>query len=296
MTSIYVTAAVAAAVTLLIAGFLSLKLASTITVPIRNLLGQVARIRTGDYAIQNVTKYDDEIHQMDTALCNMAHMISNQIETIQKTEELRRQTQLEAITDQMNPHFLYNTLDCIYWEVLNGHSKNAADMISSLAQFLRLTLNHGHEMMELPGVLQHTGEYIKIINMRFRSHVRFVYTIDPELETFMLPKSILQPLAENSILHGFGGEQGDPTVADPCITIACQQDGGRALIIVRDNGVGFDAAEVEKLLAAPSNHVGLSNVVQRLRFVFEDRFTVKVSSIPYYQNEIRFEIQLPETP
>lgn len=296
VTSIYVTAAVAAAVTLLIAGFLSLKLASTITVPIRNLLGQVARIRTGDYAIQNVTKYDDEIHQMDTALCNMAHMISNQIETIQKTEELRRQTQLEAITDQMNPHFLYNTLDCIYWEVLNGHSKNAADMISSLAQFLRLTLNHGHEMMELPGVLQHTGEYIKIINMRFRSHVRFVYTIDPELETFMLPKSILQPLAENSILHGFGGEQGDPTVADPCITIACQLDSGRALIIVRDNGVGFDAAEVEKLLAAPSNHVGLSNVVQRLRFVFEDRFTVKVSSIPYYQNEIRFEIQLPETP
>lgn len=290
---IYATAAVAAGLTMLAAVFLSLQLASTITVPIRSLLGQVGRIRAGDYDIRMVTRYDDELRQMDIALCDMAHMISNQIDAIQKTEELRRKIQLEAITDQMNPHFLYNTLDCIYWEVLNGHSKNAADMISSLAQFLRLTLNHGHEMMELPGVLQHTGEYVNIINLRFRSRVRFVYTIAPELETFLLPKSILQPLAENSILHGFGGEQGDPTVADPRISVICRQEGDRVLLLVRDNGMGFDPAAVERLLTLPSDHVGLYNVVQRLRFVFGDRFTVTASSIPYYQNEIRFEIRPP---
>ena len=276
----------------------SFKISSTITIPIKRLLNQITEIQNRNYNISPVTKYHDEIHLMDTALCNLAHIVSQQIDEIHERETMHNQLQLQAVTDQINPHFLYNTLDFIYWEVLNEHSKNAAEMISSLGKFLRLTLNHGHEMLELQGVMQHTKEYINIINMRFDYHINFIYTISPEMENFLLPKSIFQPLAENSILHGFQAKNGVLNVVNPCVTISCFQENDAAVICVADNGAGFDPDQMNHLIYSSdndTNHTGFKNVVKRLAFVFKDSLSISVSSIPYYQNEIRFEIKIPNS-
>ncbi len=223
---------------------------------------------------------------MDLALCDMSSKISDQIQAIRNTEELRRKAELAAMNEQINQHFLYNTLDCIYWEILNGHEKNAADMVESLGQFLRLSLNHGQELLDLQHTIYHTQQYINIMNFRLGARVKFTYTVAPQLQALMVPKSILQPLAENSILHGFESSNGEIEVDNPTIDITGRVEGETAIIIVADNGCGFDVDIMQKSLKEPSKHVGLYNICQRLKYSFGENVTIRFSSIPYYRNEV----------
>lgn len=277
---------VIASVILIVIMAIALNLARTITIPIQHLMEQVKKVQHGDYKLKPVTKYEDEIHAMDLALCDMSSKISDQIQAILNTEELRRKAELAAMNEQINQHFLYNTLDCIYWEILNGHEKNAADMVESLGQFLRLSLNHGQELLDLQHTIYHTQQYINIMNFRLGARVKFTYTVAPQLQTLMVPKSILQPLAENSILHGFESSSGEIEVDNPAIDITGRVEGETAIIIVADNGCGFDVDIMQKSLKEPRKHVGLYNICQRLKYSFGENVTVRFSSIPYYRNEV----------
>lgn len=283
-----VTLGVVLAVVLL-ALALAAALSSTLTTPIHRLLTQVEKVRQGNYALQPVTKYGDEMRAMDAALCDMAQTIRGQIADIHRTEALRRKAEMDALTEQMNPHFLYNTLDCIHWEILSGHQQNAAAMVESLGAFLRLSLNHGRELLSLPESIAHTQQYINIINCRFGSQIRFTYTLAPELQRLQLPKMILQPLAENAILHGFGGQDGDPAVSCPTIRITTELRDGCAVLTVEDNGSGFDPDEMARVLGArpsDSGHVGLYNLYERLCGQFGPDTRISFSSIPYYRSTV----------
>lgn len=275
---------------ILLAAFLS----SSITVPVHNLLGQVAKVRRGCFQISPVTHYQDEIHELDTALCELAGTIGQQIGTIRREEALRRKAELAAISEQINQHFLYNTLDCIYWNILNDHPQNAADMVESLGQFLRISLNQGKDLLDFAQALRHTQQYVNIMNVRFGAHIHFTYTIAPELGRQLLPKSIFQPLVENSILHGFGGSAGDPAITAPAIDIQARVQQGQGVVVVSDNGRGFDPDGMQAAISTPSQHVGLYNVAKRLSYVFGSEVRFSFSSIPYYRSEIR--IQFPLRP
>lgn len=274
---------------LIIALLIAAGLSSTITTPIKNLVGQVKKMRAGDYSLKPVTKYNDEIHMLDGALCDMSRTVVEQMENIKTTEMLRRKAELAAITEQISPHFLYNTLDCIHWEILGGQQQVAASMVESLGTFLRLSLNHGREISSFPEAVEHTRQYINLMNHRFQSRIRFIYTIPPELTRFQVPKMILQPLAENSILHGFGGQQLDPGVKTPTISVTARRQGDLIAITMEDNGHGIDVVKArESLLASAGSctHVGLQNVYSRLVYCFGPKVEVRFSSIPYYKNEV----------
>jgi two-component system sensor histidine kinase YesM len=278
---------IAVSLSFLFALMLAVNLSKTITTPIKNLMGQVDKMKSGKYCLKPVTKYGDEIHTLDTALCSMSQTVVEQMKNIQKTEARRRKAEMDAMTEQINPHFLYNTLDSIRWEVLAGKQKSAADMIQSLGAFLRLSLNHGQEMLKLSEEIEHTEQYIKLMNFRFDSRIRFTYTVAPDLSDFMVPKTILQPLAENSILHGFGGQKIDPGVKDPSITISARRKQDQVILALEDNGRGISAEKAKASLHAPyegENHVGLYNVYHRLLYCFGPKAEIQFFSIPYYKN------------
>ena len=283
------TTLAAVSLSFLLALLLAAGLSSTITTPIKRLLCQVDKMRAGDYALKPVTKYNDEIHTLDGALCDMSLTVVEQMENIKRTEELRRKAELLSLTEQISPHFLYNTLDCIHWEILGGQQKTAASMIESLGIFLRLSLNHGCEMLDLPEVIEHTQQYVNIMNYRFKTRICFTFSVSPDLMRFKVPKMILQPLAENSIFHGFGGQQPDPGIKDPTISVTARQQEDRVVIIMEDNGRGIDTVQAAESLLAPveiNPHVGLHNVYQRLMNCFGPEVKIQFSSIPYYKNEV----------
>lgn len=285
---------VIAVIIMLVIMLIALKLAETLTVPIQHLMEQVKKVQQGKYELRSVTRYTDEMHSMDLALCDMSSKISEQIQAIRKTEELRRKAEMVAMNEQINQHFLYNTLDCIYWEILNGHPQNAANMVESLGKFLRLSLNHGEELLDLQHTVYHTEQYINIMNFRLGAQVKLTYTIVPELQTLMVPKSILQPLAENAILHGFGVSSGEIEVDNPAIDISGRLEDENAVIVVADNGSGFDVEELQKSLESPGKHMGLYNVYQRLKYNFGNQTEIDFSSIPYYRNEIAIRFPIEE--
>ena len=290
--TIQTTALFLVAVGIVFALGLAAILSQTITTPIMRLVKQVTTVQAGNYKIQPILTQTDELGLMDNAICEMAATIEQQILNIQKTEKLRHKAELDAVTEQMNPHFLYNTLDCIHWEILSGHQSNAADMIENLALFLRLSLNHGSETMSVLQAIRHTEQYINLINHRFFSDVKLIYTVSPLVENVQIPKMILQPLAENSILHGFGGTQPDPAVTAPRITIDARVIGSTVVLTIEDNGKGFSVLEMEQASQTPSEisgHLALYNVRKRLNFLFGEKCTMSFSSIPYYCNRICIE-------
>jgi two-component system, sensor histidine kinase YesM len=279
----------AVSISFLLALMISAGLSSTITTPIKRLLGQVDNMRAGNYKLKRVTKYNDEMSTLDGALCDMSQTVVEQMENIKRTETLRRKAEMDALTEQVNPHFLYNTLDCIHWEILSGQQKRAAEMMETLGAFLRLSLSHGREFLTLSETMEHTQQYINIMNYRFESQIRFTYTISPDLTTFIVPKMILQPLAENSILHGFGGQQLYPGVRDPAIAVSAYRQDGKIVISVEDNGRGIDTERAAESLQVPpevSTHIGIYNVYHRLLYCFGTDVEVKFYSIPYYKNVV----------
>lgn len=286
---IWKAALIAVVSSFIVAMLLAHVLATTLTSPIRRLIEQVKKVRAGNYALQPFTKYNDEMHEMDEALCAMSHTIRMQMNNITEKENMRRKAEMEALTEQMNPHFLYNTLDCIHWEILGGHQQNAAVMVENLGAFLRLSLNHGCEFLTLAESLQHTEQYLNIMNCRMETRIRFTYTFPTELADFRLPKMILQPLAENSILHGFDGLEQGASLASPCIAVRVRQDATGIFIEFEDNGSGIDCVRAgESVCSSPEGHrhIGLYNVYHRLVYCFGETTKITFSSIPYYKNTV----------
>lgn len=262
-------------------------LSASLTTPIKALLEQVGKVRAGRYDLALVTKYQDEMRTLDEALCDMGDTIRRQMEDIRQTEKKRLDAEMAALSEQINPHFLYNTLECIHWETLVGNTDTAANMLESLGTFLRLSLNQGQALLSLPQSLRHTQQYIQIMGHRFSSNIHFSYSIPAPFAGLMLPRMVLQPLAENAILHGFGIQGTDMGIADPTIRVQVSREGAFIHLTMSDNGKGFDVKQTRQCMAAENTgHVGLNNVHSRLVHCFGADTRIALSSVPYYQNTV----------
>ena len=126
----------------------------------------------------------------------MYQNIQEQIEVIKAEEQALSKAEIQILTEQINPHFLYNTLECIRGEVLSGACGQAASMLESLGQYLRIGLSGGKAAITMKQELRHTEEYLKLINYRSHQSILFTCQADPEFTDFLIVKCILQPLVE----------------------------------------------------------------------------------------------------
>ena len=165
-------------------------------------------------------------------------------------QEIKRKSELNALQAQINPHFLYNTLDSIIWMAESKKHDEVILMTSALARLFRASLSKGREMIPIATEVEHITNYLKIQQMRYQDKIRFTLDMDRELYPYLTLKVLLQPLVENAIYHGIKNKEGPGTIT---ITGRLQDD--RIRFQVMDDGIGMDRSKVETLLISTGANI-----------------------------------------
>lgn len=193
----------------------------------------------------------------------------------------RRKSELAALQSQINPHFLYNTLESITWMIEGERNEEASFMITQLAKFFRISLSKGRTIITIRDELQHAQSYMNIQKIRYKNTFSVTFAVAEELYSYCTVKLILQPLLENAIAYGVGAmdDSGE-------IVVAGERKGRDIILSVKDNGIGMTEEEVEHILTDGeriSKHgsgVGLVNVNNRIQILFGKEYGLKVESEP----------------
>ena len=205
----------------------------------------------------------------------MIHRIRALMGEISAKEETLRQAELNTLVSQINPHFLYNTLDTIVWMAEFGDSARVIALTKSLASFFRLSLNGGRELVTVSDELEHVRQYLYIQKERYGEKLNYEISAPEALLDDTVPKIILQPIVENSIYHGV-----KPLDGPGRITVDVREEGDRLIFTVADNGVGFDLdAALDKGMSRLGS-VGLRNVDERLKLYYGPDYGLEIRSAP----------------
>ena len=190
---------------------------------------------------------------------------------------LQHLTELQLLQAQVNPHFLYNTLDTIVWLVEGGMQQDAVDMITSLSVFFRTSLSKGKDIIPLSEEARHTLSYLEIQQSRYRDIMEFEINIPPELDEVMVPKLTLQPLAENALYHGIKNKRGKGKILIEGFNL-----GDDMMLRVTDNGQGMTPErlyEVQKAIRTGERAgFGLAAVSERIALYYGPGYGLKISS------------------
>ena len=256
----------------LAAALLSLALSQLLTKNLKILGRIIGKINNNTYREKISFPYSDEISLLGIQLNQMYDTIELQLVQIKKEEQKKAEAEIQMMSEQINPHFLYNTLECIHFQVLNGNTDTAAGMLESLGRYLRITLSVGRTFITVEKEVEHAATYMEIMNRGSSGGIKFSADIKPELMNRQIMKNLLQPLAENSIKHGFGGIGNGLLPVSPRIEVKISSEKGRIHIELSDNGKGIDLKKAYSCLE-PENDVNIS-----------------FSSIPYLKNSVIIEI------
>jgi two-component system sensor histidine kinase YesM len=231
---------------------------------------------------------DQRMPAQEGSLRHLEQGISALIQTVQDLAEesyrarlQEREAQLKALQAQINPHFLYNTLDSLNWMAIRRNADEMIEMIESLSKYFRLSLSKGKDLVTLDEELELVKSYLYIQNVRFSGGIAVEFDIDPEARACMIPKLILQPVVENAVIHGI--QRKKPKKGT--IRVSARMDPEGLRLTVEDDGVGMEETESVRLLQPPSEGkeggYGLYNVQERIRLYSQSsRFGVKVRSEP----------------
>lgn len=222
-----------------------------------------------------------EIRHLGYSIQKSYEQIDMLMRKIVQEQTERRKSELDALQSQINPHFLYNTLDSITWMIEGERNEEAAFMISQLAKLFRISLSKGRTVISVKEELQHAESYMNIQKVRYRDAFAVTFDVEPEIESFCTVKLVLQPLLENAINYGVCG-------MEDCgeIRVTGRRQDGRVVLSVEDNGMGMSEEEVRLLLTDDKrvhkrgSGVGLVNVNNRIRLLFGESYGLEIASEP----------------
>ena len=220
-----------------------------------------------------------EVQNLSDSFGHMVGRIQQLMTTVREEEIDLRKTELKALQAQINPHFLYNTLDSIAWMCERGKNADAVQMVHALARLFRISISRGHELIPIEKELQHAEAYLQIQKYRYKNQFTYHFTVDEGCLHCLCNKITLQPIIENAIVHGL-----DLMVDAGHIEITVRPDGGDILLIVADDGIGMEPEQVAALLQnEPSDRtgIGVKNVNDRLRIYFGPEYGLSITSAPY---------------
>ena len=246
----------------------------SIASPINHMSETCQHISDGDLDARIQDHGNDELSFLSDNIDGMVTEIQLLLEQQHESEVRKRDLELKMLQYQINPHFLFNTLNTLCLVAQMNQDKVVAEGIRSLSELLKNTLINDHEFIPIHEEIANLKHYFSIQAIRYAGSFHVNYEIPEELERYMLPKLILQPLAENSVLHG---SYNDGTIME--ITIRCIRDGADLLLEVQDYGKGFDMndkAAVPKGLGG----IGSRNVNDRIHLYFSDNYGLSVKSAP----------------
>ena len=278
--------------------------------PLELISDNINMIRLGQYDLSNVSDTGKEMEDICNALNDMARVIQQNIKIAEEKAELEKKllvseneilkrderlaaSELKMLQNQINPHFLFNTLNMIYRMSLNEGAKDASEMLIKTSQLLRYGLDNQKQISTLGKEIEMIKQYVDIQKKRFGQRVQFIIDYDCEnLHDLHMPGLIFQPLVENALIHGLhdtmeGGE----------VVVCAKRNDEYLQLSVADNGCGLSSEELEELTLndyqkKEGNHLGLYNVIKRMEMYFENRIMVNVYSSEGCGFEVCMEIKL----
>lgn len=268
----------------LLAIFVALLFSLRMTKPMVNLMAKMKRVERGDWNVRIEDLRDDEIGQLGASFNQMISKTEVLITKLVEEERQKKEIEIEALHAQINPHFLYNTLNTIKWMAKIQGDKSVSSALTALIKLLRISINLGKDMISLEEEIDYVKNYILIQNLRFNENLSVDYDIADISRTCFIPKLILQPIVENSIIYGTNVTNGTEDIKNKlkiCISTAIKDD--LLTIVIEDNGPGIAPDVLAGLFKTESgvnrfSKVGLNNVNQRIKMYCGDGYGVSVES------------------
>ena len=264
-----------ALVLFLAALLLAYLLSNEITKPIKALERSMKEVEKGNFAHAALAVRDEnEIGHLSRNFNMMTEEIQNLIEQRDKEQQIKRKSELKALQSQINPHFLYNTLDSIIWMAEWGKNQEVVRMTSSLAKLLRRSISNEQELVTVAEEVEYTETYLTIQKMRYKDKLEYEILVDPEIMQERVIKLILQPLVENAIYHGIKYKEGKGL-----LRILGFRQGDELILKVQDDGKGMDAETLAHIFEkhtrdTRTNGVGLNNVKERIQIYYGEEYGI----------------------
>ncbi|WCT55210.1 sensor histidine kinase [Paenibacillus kyungheensis] len=258
---------------------ISLLLSLHLTKPIKRLQQDMKQVELGNFHIQTSIEEDNEINQLGQSFNVMVNEIKHLMDETVQTSEQKRKTELLLLQAQINPHFLYNTLDSIIWMAEQEKHEEVVDMTSALAKMFRASITRDQELVSIRVEIEHIRHYLFIQKMRYREQLDYVFDIPSDILQYKTVKILLQPFIENAIYHGIRSK-----TTPGIIYISARQEQDDLLFEVRDNGLGMTTerlAQVNKgTVATNTQHgIGIGNVNERIQLYFGATYGMSIHSV-----------------
>ena len=260
--------------------FLGLSFSRIFTRKIEELTKNMDQVNHGSREVTVSSDSEDEVGILINSFHNMMDEINRLIDEVYVNKIALKEYELKALQAQINPHFLYYTLDNIVWLIDGNEPDEAVEMVVTLSEFFRLVLSKGKEFITIRQEEQHISSYLQIQEKRYHDILDYHIYIDPEIYEYQIPKLTLQPLVENALYHGIKYKR-----SRGMIEITGTKEGENLYLTVADDGVGMDEDELKKLgkeISRPCKETesgfGLANVNERIRMYFGAEFGMKIWS------------------
>ncbi len=279
-----------AVIVVLITALAGTVLAKMFSKPVQELANAMQKfVKEAESFEFHPVKGTEEIDTLSDSFGHMVLQIQELMEKVRNEEITLRKTELNALQAQINPHFLYNTLDSIAWMCEVGRTGEAIEMVNALARLFRISISKGHELITIDQEIKHAKSYLKIQKFRYKNQFSYEFKVDEGCLKYYCNKITLQPLIENAIVHGLDMSE------DGRIVIEVKEKEDSIIMTVSDNGVGMTSSQCENILRSDIQHeggIGIKNVNDRIKIYFGEDYGVSITS--ELDEGTKVEIRMPK--
>lgn len=261
---------------------LSSMICSNLTKSTKKLLQSMKNFQNGDFSERVEVKSEDEIGQLSIAFNKMAEDTQTLIKRNYVMALKEREIELNALQAQINPHFLYNVLDSLYWEAIDAGSEQMGEDILALSELFRLLLSGGESEVLVKDEVRLISSYLQIQSMRFSKRFSYTIEVEEEIKKYKISKLMIQPFVENAIVHGFERKK-----EDGYVKLTGKKKGEMLEFIIEDDGVGMTQEQINSLLQKDEQtgypnlrigHYAIRNILERLELRYGSEYVLKIES------------------
>ncbi|NLM12010.1 MAG: sensor histidine kinase [Clostridiaceae bacterium] len=255
-------------------------ISNSIAVPIDNLIMNTRKLAEGDFGVYIENDTSNEITALTDSFNSMVKKLQIQMETIKENTRERERLELRLMQEQVNPHFIYNTLETIIWMAESGEKEKIIEIVKSLSKFFRIVLSEGRDIITIQEEISYIESYLFIQKMRYSDIMDYTIKIPEELLNYRIQKLSLQPLVENALYHGIKKKRSFGT-----IQITAVRNGKNILFSVYDDGCGISHEQLSLLkniinqrINPSSGNFGLYNLQKRIQLCYGENYGIAIES------------------
>ena len=254
-------------------------ISATMTTPIQRLRLDMEKVRNGDLSIRSEIEREDELGYICESFNHMMDSLNGYIEQLNEQQNIVKENEIRLLQSQINPHLLYNTLDSALFLMYSNETTQSLQILEEMSRYFKLALQRGNKITTIGDAINHIRVYLRLQNLSRMKNFELRVSGDSTLANAKILHMLIQPIVENSVLHGFDG-----SFADGTIEINLKQKSDRLFISITDDGIGMDDETLNQLRSSlinavpPSKSYGIWNIAQRIRMYYGSAYGVHVNS------------------